>query len=60
MSLKPNHVGLPKCVCICVLFELFVGLIKLVNHFLVFYVFKKKKKKKKNQKKKRRKIQVLF
>ena len=57
MSLKPNHVGLPKCVCICVLFELFVGLIKLVNHFLVFYVFKKKKKK---PKKKRRKIQVLF
>ena len=56
MSLKPNHVGLPKCVCICVLFELFVGLIKLVNHFLVFYVFKKKKK----PKKKKRKIQVLF
>ena len=57
MSLKPNHVGLPKCVCICVLFELFVGLIKLVNHFLVFYVFKKKKK---NQKKKKKKNSSSF
>ena len=45
------------CVHVCASFELFVGLIKLVNHFFVFFVFKKKKK---NQKKKEEKFKFFF